>query len=255
MQSPLASQIRFSTSKPRSGLISGTNLQALIDAGLPVTYVLSSRSSAYGLTRASTHDVPSSTCALKTFLTRNPGATRTDYDAEIARLILDSQPDLVVLAGWMHILSEGSLEILSGAREPPGAPALGPPRPSALPNTTEPSASQASPMHHHAQGRTTHFPIPMINLHPALPGAFDGAKAIERAYEAFQKGQVGETGVMVHRVVAEVDSGEPLVVRKVEIRKDDKLEDLEARIHRVEHEIIVEGARMVLQDLDKQGVP
>ena len=28
--------------------------------------------------------------------------------------------------------------------------------------------------------------IPVINLHPALPGAFDGANAIDRAYEAFR---------------------------------------------------------------------
>lgn len=73
--------------------------------------------------------------------------------------------------------------------------------------------------------------MPIINLHPALPGAFDGAHAIDRALEAFQKGEVKGTGVMVHRVVAEVDRGEPLLVKEVEIKDDDKLEDLEERIH------------------------
>ena len=33
-------------------------------------------------------------------------------------------------------------------------------------------------------------PVPVINLHPALPGAFDGANAIERAYEAWKRGEI-----------------------------------------------------------------
>lgn len=73
----------------------------------------------------------------------------------------------------------------------------------------------------------------IINLHPALPGAFDGARAIERAYESFQKGEIKKTGVMVHRVVKEVDRGEPLVVREIEIEEGETIEDLTSRIHEV----------------------
>lgn len=94
--------------------------------------------------------------------------------------------------------------------------------------------------------------IPIINLHPALPSMFDGANAIPRALEAFEKGEVQGTGAMVHRVVEEVDQGEPLIVREVEIKKGDTLAMLEERIHRVEHEIIVEGARKVLEELDER---
>jgi folate-dependent phosphoribosylglycinamide formyltransferase PurN len=92
---------------------------------------------------------------------------------------------------------------------------------------------------------------PIINLHPALPGAFDGADAIGRAYAAFQKGELenGRTGVMVHRVVKEVDRGEPLVVREVPVKEGESLEELEARIHSIEHELIVEGARKVLEEI------
>lgn len=93
--------------------------------------------------------------------------------------------------------------------------------------------------------------IPIINLHPALPGAFDGANAIPRALDAFEKGEVKGTGVMVHRVVEEVDGGEPILVREVEIVKGEKLETLEERIHKVEHEIIVEGARRVLKEMGR----
>ncbi|WVQ97131.1 hypothetical protein IAU59_004241 [Kwoniella sp. CBS 9459] len=300
---------------------SGSNLQALLDAaGTPslpnaaITHVLSSRSAAYGLTRARTASppIPTSVCALKTFLNRNPGASREDYDSEVARLVIDSKPDLIVLAGWMHILSDRFLRILSGEIGPPAAPALGPPQPDSLPTQTEPIPSKASPATNDeskdkesessasastsasadldsslsklsidskqpdsastpqssqkqnqsqsqndklpAAPETLHFPIPIINLHPALPGAFDGANAIGRAFDAFHAGEVEGTGVMVHRVVAEVDRGEPLVVRKVEIKKEDKVEDLEARIHEVEHQIIVEGAKLVLEELDKEGL-
>jgi phosphoribosylglycinamide formyltransferase len=52
---------------------------------------------------------------------------------------------------------------------------------------------------------------------------------------------------MVHRVIREVDRGEPLVVEEVEMR-DETLEELERRIHEVEHRIIVKGAKKVLEE-------
>lgn len=232
---------------------SGSNLQALIDAaGTPslpraaITFVLSSRSNAYGLTRASTQSppIPTSVCALKTFLNRNPGATREHYDAEVARQVLDSKPDLVVLAGWMHILSPQFLEILNGSTEPPPAPALPPPDVASLPTQTEAIPSQSPPTSPTQSSKlpqpphTQHFPIPCINLHPALPGAFDGANAIGRAYEAFERGEISKTGVMVHRVVAEVDRGEPLVVREIPMTQGETKEQLETRIHQVSDRIL-----------------
>src|SRR5689334_661224 len=44
------------------------------------------------------------------------------------------------------------------------------------------------------------FPNKVINLHPALPGMFPGTHAIERAFEAFQRGEIEHTGIMVHLV-------------------------------------------------------
>jgi phosphoribosylglycinamide formyltransferase len=219
-----------------------------------VTYVLSSRSNAYGLTRAANArpPVPTSVCALKTFLNRNPGATREDYDAEVARRVLESRPDIVVLAGWMHILSDSFLDILEGHKAQPAAPALPPPSGEAAPKHV--AAADVIPEKElPAPPPTQHFPIPCINLHPALPGAFDGANAIPRAFEAWQKGEVKGTGVMVHRVIREVDRGEPLIVREVEIKEGDELADVEARIHSVEHEIIVEGTKKVLEELEAEA--
>lgn len=91
--------------------------------------------------------------------------------------------------------------------------------------------------------------IPVINLHPALPGAFDGANAIERAYEAFQKGEIKHSGVMVHRVIKEVDRGEPVVVKEVDMKEGEPIEAFEERLHTVEWEVIVQATAKVLDEV------
>jgi phosphoribosylglycinamide formyltransferase-1 len=84
------------------------------------------------------------------------------------------------------------------------------------------------------------FPNQVVNLHPALPGAFPGTHAIERSYEAYQAGIIQHTGVMVHLVPDEgVDSGPVLNLEKVPIHAEDTLEALEERIHAVEHRLLV----------------
>ena len=47
--------------------------------------------------------------------------------------------------------------------------------------------------------------VPIINLHPALPGQYDGAGAIKRAHDDFLAGKIKNTGIMIHYVVEEVD--------------------------------------------------
>ena len=84
------------------------------------------------------------------------------------------------------------------------------------------------------------FPDRVINLHPALPGTFPGTHAIERAFEAHQRGEIDHTGVMVHLVPDEgVDNGPILATEIVPIQPDDTLESLERRIHEVEHHTLV----------------
>lgn len=86
-----------------------------------------------------------------------------------------------------------------------------------------------------------HFPNRVVNLHPALPGTFPGTHAIERAYEAFQRDEIQETGVMVHLVPDEgVDAGPLLAQTEVKILPGDRLEDLETRIHQTEHRLLVD---------------
>jgi len=87
-----------------------------------------------------------------------------------------------------------------------------------------------------------HFPGRVINLHPALPGTFPGTHAIERAYEAYRRGEIEHTGVMVHLVPdPAVDAGPVIISEPVPIYPDDSLDELEARIHAVEHRLMVEA--------------
>jgi formyltetrahydrofolate-dependent phosphoribosylglycinamide formyltransferase len=97
---------------------SGTNLQALIDAAhqgmLParIVAVFSNRQAAYGLVRAKQAGIPTQYVPLKPY--RDAGQSREAYDAELATAVGALQPDLVVLAGWMHVLSPAFLNRFSG---------------------------------------------------------------------------------------------------------------------------------------------
>lgn len=93
---------------------SGTNLQALIDAAhdgrLPATIVavFSNRRAAYGLVRAERAGIPTHHVPLKPH--REAGQSREQYDADLADAVAAYRPDLIVLAGWMHVLSPAFLD-------------------------------------------------------------------------------------------------------------------------------------------------
>jgi len=92
------------------------------------------------------------------------------------------------------------------------------------------------------------FPNRVINLHPALPDTFPGTHAIERAFEAYQHGEIKHTGIMVHLVPNEgVDNGPVLATEIVSINKDDTLEILETRVHQAEHKILVKTIKTLLE--------
>ena len=84
------------------------------------------------------------------------------------------------------------------------------------------------------------FPDRVVNLHPALPGELPGTHAIERAWHEALAGERTQTGVMVHLVPSEsVDDGPVLASAVVPILPDDTLDSLTARVHRTEHELLV----------------
>ena len=184
---------------------SGSNLQAILDAvaagritAVP-SLVVSNRKNAYGLVRAENAGVPTAYFPFKPY--RDAGKLREEYDADLAGLIRQYHPDLIILAGWMHILSAAFLN---------------------------------------------HFPNKVINLHPALPGQFAGTHAIQRAYEAYQRGEIAHTGCMVHVTIPEVDAGPVIAQAEVPILPSDSLADLETRMHQAEHTLLVTAVQSVL---------
>ena len=59
---------------------------------------------------------------------------------------------------------------------------------------------------------------------------------------------------MVHYVIKEVDKGEPLLVREIEMIPGENLKDLKNRIHTVEWPSLIEAVKLALQRLDKERV-
>jgi folate-dependent phosphoribosylglycinamide formyltransferase PurN len=78
---------------------------------------------------------------------------------------------------------------------------------------------------------------------------FPGIHAIERAFEAYQRGEIHQTGVMVHLVPDEgVDNGPVLATERIPIHRDDTRESLEARIHQTEHRLLVQTLKTIVSN-------
>ena len=219
----------------------GSNLQALLDAcrdgTIPatITNVIVNRKTAYAMQRAAAAGVPCEYVNLVKGGYHTAGekdaeklaVARSRYDADLARIVVDlrPRPDLIVLAGWMHVFTPDFLDPIAKAG------------------------------------------IDVINLHPALPGSikwkdkrdnlrltnllgkYDGANAIERQYADYQAGRLEKAGVMVHYVIAQVDGGDPILVQEVDCSKEDSLQDLEERIHSVEHGLLVSATAQIAKSI------
>jgi formyltetrahydrofolate-dependent phosphoribosylglycinamide formyltransferase len=186
---------------------SGTNLQAILDAiaekllHAEIGLVVSNRKAALGLARAERAGIPTLYFPLQPYV--SAGRSRADYDEDLAQRLSAYHPDLIVLAGWMHIFSPAFLH---------------------------------------------HFPGQVVNLHPALPGTFPGLHAIERAYEAHQRGEIAQSGCMIHYVIPEVDAGTVVAQTIVPFVSDDTLESYEARVHAAEHRLIIEALQRLCEE-------
>jgi phosphoribosylglycinamide formyltransferase-1 len=82
----------------------GTNLQALIGAGLPIAAVASNRADARALARADAAGIPNRVFQLDHF------PDRAARDRELADWLQLRGVDLVVLAGYMHLLTTPFLD-------------------------------------------------------------------------------------------------------------------------------------------------
>lgn len=187
----------------------GTNLQALIDAvkggtlDAEIALVISDKPEAYALRRAEDEGIPTQVLLPETH------ATRQAYDAALAARLLERGVDLVILAGFMRVLSGAFLGHFPN-RVLNIHPALLPDHPEEdevrLPDGTK------SPV-------------------------FRGIRAVRQALEA----GVSWTGCTVHLVTLHVDRG-PVVKRQaVQVLPGDTEESLHARIQKEEHRILPEA--------------
>ena len=93
---------------------SGSNLQAIMDRlaadklDAKIELVLSNRADAFGLERAAKAGIPTAVIDHKQF------ASREAFDQAMIEVIDPINPELIVLAGFMRILSEGFVEHYNG---------------------------------------------------------------------------------------------------------------------------------------------
>ncbi len=192
---------------------SGSNLQALIDAiesnSLPnveIALVVSSRPDAYGLQRALRHKLPA------IYL---PWKQLAGGEIKLATLLHLFQADLIVLAGWMHILSASFLD-----QFPQRVINL---HPALLPDDGTGETFVTSD--------GTSIPV------------FRGLHAVQQALDAAVK----VTGSTVHYVTPAVDAGPVICREEVAIEQGDNEESLHQRLKTVEHRLIVEAVRAIVK--------
>jgi len=197
---------------------SGSNLQALIDAvenkqlpGVEIALVVSNNAHAYGVQRALEHKVP-----VIYWPWVRPAGTRTgempESETRLTALLQLFRVDLIVLAGWMRILSASFLE-----QFPQSVINL---HPALLPDDGT----------GHTYTTQDGIQIPV----------FRGLHAVRQAVDA----GVIVTGSTVHYVTPEVDAGPVICREEVPIEPGDTEESLHARLKAVEHRLIVEAVRI-----------
>lgn len=128
---------------------------------------------------------------------RQDFASREDFERKIIEELKKERVDLVVLAGFMRLLS---------------------------PVFVREYASK------------------IINIHPSLLPSFPGPHGIRDAFEYGVK----ITGVTVHFVDEAMDTGPVILQEAVRVGEGESVEELEKRIHEVEHRLYPEAIRLVL---------
>lgn len=88
------------------------------------------------------------------------------------------------------------------------------------------------------------YPNQIINIHPSLLPKFKGKNAIEKAIAASEK----ILGVTVHYVNQELDSGKIIMQESLDVTKLSSKEDIEAKIHEIEHRIYPKAIKKVLEE-------
>jgi phosphoribosylglycinamide formyltransferase-1 len=207
--------------KLRLGVLSsgsGSNLQAIIDAiesgELPkaeIALVICNNPKAPGIQRALTHKLPVTYLPWRKFPAGAFEHEMTPNEVQIASLLQFFRVDLVVLAGWMRILSAPFLERFTNQ--------IINIHPALLPRE---GVGETYTLSNGAQ-------IPV----------FRGLHTVKMALDA----GVTTTGSSVHYVTPVVDAGPVICQQEVSIEPGDTEKSLHERLKVVEHRLIVEAIR------------
>lgn len=196
----------------------GSNLQALLDAqaegtlDAEVALVVSDRADAYGLQRALKHGVAAAHVPLPAARPVERAAVRQAWERRLAAVVSAFAPDLVLLAGFMRILSPVFLDQFPD-RVINQHPALLP-----------------------ADGGETVRTGGGLTI-PALRGAHVVPEAIRLGLPV--------TGCTIHRVTPRVDDGPILAQAEVPVLPGDTADTLHERIKAEERRMVVEVVRQL----------
>jgi len=203
------SERRYRTTVLASG--SGSNFQAVVDglrAGavpLDLRALVVNRPNAFARERARAAGIPEEVVAWD-----RAAESRAAYDARLLHAVEATKPELVLLLGWMHVLSPEFVARF---------PELLNIHPALLP--FDPRADAVA-----APDGTT---VP----------AFRGGHAVDDALAA----GVGWIGATVHRVGVEIDRGGVLARAPLRLVPGEPRGELEARLHALEHEVLATALR------------
>ena len=165
----------------------GSNLKAIIDKGIKVSFVASNNPRALGLKIAKNANIPS-------YSWKNI----SDLEEEVLKLIAEYDVKLLVLAGYMRMLSKNFVNSL----------------PSKF----------------------------IINVHPSLLPKYKGMNAIKQAIDDCAE----YTGVTIHYVDENMDSGSIIKQDSIKINKLDNAESLKERLQIIEHRIYSDTIKSIL---------
>ena len=173
----------------------GTNLQAIIDAvregkiKAQLRLAVGDVKDAYCLRRARDANIKT------IFIDPEKFKTKEAFDKEVMKYLEEEKIDLVVLAGFMRILSSYFVK---------------------------------------------KYRDRILNIHPALLPSFKGTEGIKDVWEYGVK----VTGVTVHFVNEELDSGPIILQEAIRVEENDTIGSLEEKIHKVEHRLYPEAIRL-----------
>lgn len=208
----------------------GSNLQAIIDAidnkiikNGEIVVVVSNKKDAFGLKRAKKLKIPTEILDLEEF--KKSGKTRVEYDDALGKLMREKyKPDLIILAGWMLILSDNFIKYF-----PDKIINL---HPGLLPDGDETFIRLSDGIK-----------IKVIRgLHTEAAVSY----AIEHRFPV--------TGSTVHFITEKVDQGSVILRSEVKILSTDTVDSLYKRMKKEEHKILPKaialycGGRLITRD-------